>query len=179
LIGRYRKVHTLCLGADRFTRRGGEGFPVFRLPFGTIGIHICYDGTFPESARALRLEGAELLILPTNWPRLNMRREIVRVRAFENRAFYLAVNRVGEERGVTFEGGSAVADPEGCMVLEAGATAGRFHCEVDLARVEPSREVVTPGEFEVDLIDDRRPDSYGAITRERPAAVPTGSRRSR
>ena len=179
LIGRYRKVHTLCLGADRFTRPGAEGFKVFPLPFGTIGLHICYDGTFPESARALRLEGAQLLILPTNWPRLDMKREMIRVRAYENRAFYLAVNRVGEERSVVFEGGSAAADPEGRVVLEAGDASGRFHCEIDLARVEQSREIVKPGDYELDLIDDRQPQLYGAITRERPTARPTGSQQSR
>ncbi len=179
LVGRYRKVHTLCLGADRFTRPGGEGFNVFPLPFGTVGLHICYDGTFPESARALRLEGAQLLILPTNWPRLDMKREMIRVRAYENRAFYLAVNRVGEERGVAFKGGSAAADPEGQVVLEGSEAAGRFHAEIDLARADQSREIVRSGEYELDLIHDRQPHLYGAITRTQPDAQPTGSQRSR
>lgn len=175
IVGRYRKVHTLCLGVDRFTRPGGEPFRTWDLPFGRIGLHICYDGTFPESARALRLEGAELLILPTNWPRLHMKREMVRVRAYENRAFYMAVNRVGTERGVTFEGGSMAADPEGDVVIDAGAEAGRFHAEIDLARAAVSREVVRPGEYELDLIEDRQPDTYAAITRPLEAPRRTGS----
>jgi predicted amidohydrolase len=97
VLGRYRKLHTLCLGADRFTRPGDGGLGVFDLPFGRIGVHICYDGSFPETPRALRLAGARLLLLPTNWPELSVKREMVRVRAYENHAFYLAVNRTGED----------------------------------------------------------------------------------
>ncbi len=175
-VGRYRKTHTLCLGADRFTRPGGEPFRVFDLPFGRIGIHICYDGSFPEPARALRLLGAQLLLLPTNWPRLVMKREVVRVRAYENRAFFMAVNRVGTERGVRFEGGSCAADPDGRLILDAGDEAGRFHVTVDPAAAADSREVVIPGEYELDLIQDRRPELYEPIARPTPEARRTGSR---
>jgi predicted amidohydrolase len=177
LIGRYRKVHTLCLGVDRFTRPGAEGFRAHELPFGRIGMHICYDGSFPESARALRLEGAQLLLLPTNWPRLRMRREMVQVRAYENHAFYFAVNRVGSERGVRFEGGSLAADPDGRLLLEAEAEPGRHHLELDLSLADATREVVRPGEWELDLIEDRQPERYGAVTRATPDARRTGSRR--
>lgn len=177
LVGRYRKVHTLCLGADRFTRPGGEGFRVFDLPFGRIGIHICYDGTFPESARSLRLLGAHLMVLPTNWPRLDMKQEMVRVRAYENRAFYMAVNRVGTEREVRFEGGSAAADLEGRLLISAGSEAGRFSAEMDLSLAERSLEVVRPGEYELDLLQDRWPEAYAPIAEVRPASR-TGSRDS-
>ena len=179
LVGRYRKIHTLCLGADRFTRPGAAAPGVFRLPFGTIGVHICYDGTFPETARVLRLAGAQLLVLPTNWPRLRLRREMVQVRAYENHAYYLAVNRVGEERGVEFRGGSLAADPDGALLHEAGPEAGRFHVDMDLARADDTLEIVAAGEYELDLIDDRRPDLYGEIARENDPARRTGSRRSR
>lgn len=177
-VGRYRKIHTLCLGADRFTMPGAAPPEVFRLPFGTVGIHICYDGSFPETARVLRLAGAQLLVLPTNWPRLGLKREVVRVRAYENHAFYLAVNRVGSERGVEFRGGSLAADPDGTLLHEAGPEPGRFIVEMDLARADETREVVAPGEYELDLIADRRPELYGEITRENDPAARTGSRLS-
>ena len=164
IIGRYRKVHTLCLGADRFTRPGGEPFCVHSLPFGRVGLHICYDGWFPESARTLRLEGADLLILPTNWPRLLLTREMVQIRAYENRAFYMAVNRVGEERGVRFEGGSTAADPLGQLLFEGGNEPGRFHVEMDLSRTDESLEVIQAGKYELDRIEDRWPELYGSIT---------------
>jgi predicted amidohydrolase len=178
VVGRYRKIHTLCLGVDRFTRQGTEPFLPFELPFGRIGVHICYDGSFPESARALRLEGAQLLLLPTNWPRLELKREIVQVRAYENHAFYFAVNRVGVERGVRFDGGSCAADPDGRLLLASGDLPGRYHLELELSLADATRDVVRPGEYELDLIDDRRPSMYQAITRASPDARPTGSRRS-
>ncbi|MDH3734781.1 MAG: carbon-nitrogen hydrolase family protein, partial [Gemmatimonadota bacterium] len=164
VLGRYRKMHTLCLGADRFTLPGREALHVFELPFGTIGVHICYDGSFPETARALRLLGAQLLLLPTNWPRLDMKREVTRVRAYENRAYYLAVNRVGTERGVVFRGGSLAADRDGNVVMEAGSEAGRYAFDVDLSGTNDTREVVSPGEYELDLIGDRWPEFYEPIT---------------
>ena len=167
LVGRYRKIHTLCLGADRFTRPGGERLRTFDLPFGRVGVHICYDGTFPETARALRLLGAQLLTLPTNWPRLGLKRELVRVRAYENHAFYVAVNRVGEERGVVFRGGSVAAAPDGSLLLEADDRAGRHHIDIDLALADETLEVVRPGEYELDLIRDRWPDLYRPIVEDR------------
>jgi predicted amidohydrolase len=178
IVGRYRKIHTLCLGVDRFTRQGKEPFRSYELPFGRIGMHICYDGSFPESARALRLEGAQLLLLPTNWPRLDLKREMVQVRAHENHAFYFAVNRVGVERDVCFDGGSCAADPDGRLLLAAGDIPGRYHLELDLTAADATRDVVRPGEYELDLIQDRRPEMYESITRATPDARPTGSRRS-
>lgn len=176
LLGRYRKTHTLCLGADRFTTRGSEPFRVYELPFGTIGLHICYDGSFPETARALRVLGAQLLILPTNWPDLRLKREMVQVRAYENHAFYLAVNRVGSERGVRFEGGSCLADPLGRLLMTADDEAGRHHAELDVRAADPTRVVIRPGEYELDYVADRRPDLYGPLAATWPDARGTGSR---
>jgi len=116
--------------------------------------------------------------LPTNWPRLDLKREIVQVRAYENHAFYLAVNRVGEERGVVFRGGSAAADPDGNLLFEAGAEPGRFHIEIDLAAADDTRDVVSPGEYELDLIADRQPEYYEPITRPIDGSRRTGSGRT-
>jgi predicted amidohydrolase len=117
-------------------------------------------------------------VLPTNWPRLDMKRETVRVRANENRAFYLAVNRVGSERGVIFRGGSLAADRDGKVLMEADDQPGRFHFDIDLSSVDRTREVVSPGEYELDLIQDRRPELYEPITRAVPDADRTGSRQA-
>ncbi len=67
------------------------------------------------------------------------------------------------------------ADPDGHLLLEAGEDPGRFHLTLDLARADASRETVIAGEYELDLIEDRRPERYGAITRARAGARPTGS----
>ncbi len=117
VAGHYRKLHTLCLGVDRFTTPGSEPPPVFETPLGRIGLNICYDGSFPETGRALKLGGAQLIVLPTNWPNLRLKREQVQIRAYENHVNYLAVNRVGEEEGVAFHGGSMAADPSGEMIV--------------------------------------------------------------
>ncbi len=174
-IGRYRKVHTLCLGVDRFTTAGDHGFRVWETPFGRIGLNICYDGSFPESARVLKLLGAELIVLPTNWPDIELTTEMVRVRARENHLWYLAVNRVGTERGVTFPGGSMAAGPRGQLLAEAGGEPGQFIVEMDLAAANQNRVVRGCGEYEFDYVADRRPDLYQRLV-EPPQGEPTGSR---
>jgi len=68
VVGSYRKVHLPFIGIDRFLTPGDRPFQVFDLPFGKVGLNICYDISFPEAARALKLMGAELIALVTNWP---------------------------------------------------------------------------------------------------------------
>jgi predicted amidohydrolase len=174
-IGRYRKIHTLCLGVDRFTTAGEDGFRVWKTPFGRIGLNICYDGSFPESARVLKLLGAELIVLPTNWPDIELTTELVRIRARENHLWYLAVNRVGTERGITFPGGSVAAGPRGQRLAEAGGEPGRFIVEMNLAVASRNRVVQGSGEYEFDYVADRRPDLYQRLV-EPPQGEPTGSR---
>src|SRR5262249_33131325 len=67
-IGSYRKVHLPSLGVDRFLNPGDRPFAVFELPMGKVGVNICYDVNFPEGPRVLKLLGAELILIPTNWP---------------------------------------------------------------------------------------------------------------
>lgn len=178
VTGRYRKLHTLCLGVDRFTTPGSEPPPVFDTPLGRIGLNICYDGTFPETARALKLGGAQLIVLPTNWPNLRLKREQVRMRAYENHVNYLAVNRVGVEEGVAFHGGSMAADPRGEILSELGDGVGLLHVEFDMEAADANRVVEADGEYEYDYVADRRPDVYGRLTEGPPAGEPSGSRRA-
>ncbi|HLK57095.1 MAG TPA: carbon-nitrogen hydrolase family protein, partial [Chthonomonadaceae bacterium] len=67
LIACYRKCHLPVLGIDRYVGKG-DALPIIELPFARIGILICYDVRFPEAARSLALRGADVLIVPTNWP---------------------------------------------------------------------------------------------------------------
>ncbi|MCL7957750.1 MAG: carbon-nitrogen hydrolase family protein [marine benthic group bacterium] len=167
---RYRKVHTLCLGVDRYTCPGEEGFRVWDTPIGRIGLHICYDGSFPESARVLKLLGAQIAILPTNWPDIELKTELVRVRARENHLWYLAVNRVGTERGVAFPGGSVAADPAGRVLAELGARPSSFIVDIDPVVADANRVVREAGIYEYDYIADRRPDAYGPLARLKPGS---------
>jgi predicted amidohydrolase len=66
LVGKYRKIHLPCLGIDRFLDLDEGPFSVYKTSAGNIGIHICYDVLFPESARVMTLLGADILTLPTN-----------------------------------------------------------------------------------------------------------------
>src|SRR5438445_1064381 len=68
LVGSYRKAHLPCLGVDRFTDPGDRPFAVHDLGGLKVGMTICYDASFPEASRALMLLGADLIVLPTNWP---------------------------------------------------------------------------------------------------------------
>ena len=68
LVGSYRKAHLPCLGVDRFTDRGDRPFAVHDIGGLKVGMTICYDASFPEASRALMLQGADLIVLPTNWP---------------------------------------------------------------------------------------------------------------
>ena len=177
-LHRYRKVHTLCLGVDRFTTPGDEGFRVWELPFGRVGLNICYDGSFPESARTLKLLGAQLIVLPTNWPDLYLKTEQIRLRALENHVNYIAVNRVGTERGVVFPGGSVAAGPRGELLAEGGTEPLSFVVELDLESADANRVIQAPGSYEFDYVADRRPDAYAPLREMMPEGQPTGSRRA-
>lgn len=167
LVGGYRKVHLPFLGIDRFLSPGDRQFQVFELPFGKVGMNICYDISFPEAARVLKLMGAELIVLPTNWPPGAWRSPefVVNARALENHLFYAACNRVGTERGWQFIGRSIVVDCNGDTLREASADAEELlMVEMDLQEANHNRIVNVPGAYEIDRLADRRPEMYGLIS---------------
>ena len=108
---------TPATGRSRSTTLGGL----------RVGMHICYDGSFPETARVLTLLGADLLVLPTNWPTHSecAAEHMIPTRAMENTVYVMAVNRVGEESGFRFIGSSSIADPSGKILARAGPRAKR------------------------------------------------------
>src|SRR4029077_5916954 len=111
----YRKIHLPFLGGDPFPTPGARPFAVHDIGGLRVGMNICYDGSFPESTRVLMLLGADLVVLPTNWPDAARRTAeyLVSARAMENGIYYAAVNRVGEEGGFHFIGHSRIADCTG------------------------------------------------------------------
>ncbi len=162
-IGSYDKAHLPLCGADKFTAQGDTGFQVFDTPLGRIGMLICYDLRFPEAARALALRGADIIALPTNWPTgaETAPEFMVRARAFENRVFVIACNRVGVERGARYIGRSCIAAPSGQHLADASTEAEEIlYAEVDVAAARQKRLVIAPGEFEMDFFGDRRPELY-------------------
>ncbi len=172
VLGVYRKAH-LFNDEKSFFLPGDTGFPVFKLPFGRIGILICYDLWFPEAARVLTLRGAELLCVPTNWV-ANFRREAADERgwtmgdyacvglATQNQIFVAAADRIGEERGVKFVGCSCLVGPDGSM-LAGPAPVGEeallvSPIDLDWARRARRR---TPRN---DTLADRRPELYAEVS---------------
>jgi 5-aminopentanamidase len=167
LVGSYRKVHLPFLGVDRFLTPGDRAFEVFDLPFGRVGVNICYDASFPEAARSLKLLGAELVILPTNWPGGAWRTAefVVNTRAHENHFNFAAVNRVGTERGWKFIGRSKVIDFNGDTLVEANREDEEvLLVDVDLQQANNNRIVNVAGSYEIDRLADRRPEFYNPIT---------------
>jgi predicted amidohydrolase len=167
IVGVYRKCHLPVMGVDRYIRQGNE-LPVFELPFARIGVLICYDLRFPEAARLQCLRGADMLVIPTNWPRgaESAPDFLTRARAWENRVFVVACNRVGVERGTRFIGRSQIVSPDGKLIAEADAESETMVCsDIDPALARLKRLIIAPGEFELDPVGGRRPELYGDLAR--------------
>lgn len=163
LVAKYRKVHLPSLGVDNFTTPGDQSFAVHEINGLRVGMNICYDYSFPEASRVLMLEGADLIVLPTNWPEGSRKGAtyLINARAHENHLYYFAVDRVGTERGFDFIGLSKCCDPTGDILVEAAHTdEAILYAEIDPAFARQKHLVKIPGKHEVHRIKDRRPDMY-------------------
>jgi len=153
-IGKYRKVH-LFNREKLFFQPGDLGFHVFNIGVAKVGVMICFDWFFPESARTLALKGAEIIAHPSNlvMPYAPM---AMPIRALENRVYTITANRVGEERGLRFIGRSMIASPK-AEVLAMGSEDREEVAVVDvdlgLARDKRINEMN-------DVFKDRRPEHY-------------------
>lgn len=132
------------------------GFQVFDSGNLKIGVVICFDRHFPESVRSCALKGAELVVIPT----ANLKGEPIdlfiaemRAAALQNTVYIALCNRVGKEDAVTFAGASAVIDPNGKVIAEAGDGEQVLYANVDQALVEKTRR-------ERPWLKMRRPDLY-------------------
>ena len=167
LQGVHRKLHLPYLGIDRYNGLGDVPFKVFQAGQAKIGVNICYDCSFPESGRVLKLNGAQILAIPTNWPvGSDTWAHIPKVRAIENHMYVVAADRVGEERGFRFAGHSQIIDVSGAVLVEAGDIEETIlYADIEPAQADVNRIVRIPGEWEYDRIAARRPEMYGPITR--------------
>lgn len=147
VLGRHRKVH--LPGRDRELYLPGGSFEAFDTPVGRIGMMVCYDKIFPEAARALALDGAEIVAALSAWPIsrtdsaswLRGRRRFRQfdlfdqARAAENQVVMVSSNQTGTFGGLRFLGHAKVVDPEGRVVARTGVRAGIAMAEVDVPRV--------------------------------------------
>ncbi len=157
LLGDYSKVHLFRLMDEDQYLAAGDHLSLVDVPWGPAGLAICYDLRFPEQFRAYALAGARLALVPAEWPhpRLAHWRTLLRARAIENQMFVVACNRVGRSRETDFCGHSAVIDPWGEVVMEAGEEAMLLTATIDTAVTEHVRR-------KIPVFQDRRPDVYDA-----------------
>ena len=126
LLGKTRMIHITdypCFHEQGYYTPGDTGAPVYRTQAGIIGVAICYDRHYPEYMRALKLAGADLVVVPQagavdEWPDGLYEGEM-RVAAFQNGYFVALCNRVGEETCLTFAGESFVCAPDGVVAARA------------------------------------------------------------
>lgn len=160
----YRKSHLPELGFDNYVCVGEE-LEVFETKLGRIGILICFDLRIPEATRTLALKGAEILVLPTNWPTgADISADFIAIsRAAENRIFIATCDRVGSENGFSFIGKSKIIDVSGAILASAGADEETIIADVDLSKARNKRSVTIPGKFETNVVATRQPGLYGVL----------------
>jgi predicted amidohydrolase len=166
VLGRYRKVHQPL--AEDASYAPGESFGAFDTPAGRIGMMICYDKAFPESARTLALDGAEIAVCISAWPgsRTNPASRLAddrwkrrfdlfdQVRALENQVVWLSANHTGRFGSLRFVGGAKVVGPGGEVLADTGVGEGTATAELDVRR---ALETARRG---MDHLRDRRPGAY-------------------
>ena len=171
-LGKYRKMHIPDDPGfhEKFYFTPGDlGYKVFKTKFATVGVLICWDQWYPEAARITSLMGAEVLFyptaigwastqdLPTNTEQYNAWQTMQRSHAIANGVHVVSVNRVGEEAGVKFWGGSFVSNPFGTVLYQASHTHEEVIVqEIDLNKTDSYR-------IHWPFLRDRRIDSYQPI----------------
>ena len=168
-LGLYRKSHIPDgPGYEEkfYFRPGDTGFKVWKTAFGTLGVGICWDQWYPETARAMALQGADILLYPTaigsepHDPSLDTRDPWQRVmagHAVANVMPVVAANRIGPEDGQVFYGSSFIADHRGDKVAELDRSEeGVVVASFDFEQLRKTRAAW--GFFR-----DRRPELYGGL----------------
>ncbi|MBA4493532.1 nitrilase family protein [Paenactinomyces guangxiensis] len=169
-IGKYRKAH-LWYKEKLFFTPGDTGFPVFETKMGRIGLLICWDIWFPEVARILSMQGADIICSCNNWvwtppPLFDetgkcMASYLTMTAAHSNNLFIAAANRVGEERGGKFLGCSLIAGNNGWPITGPASPEEETILYADINLVS-SRQAPIWNELN-DLIRDRRTDLYNEM----------------
>jgi predicted amidohydrolase len=166
VVGRYRKVH-LWDEERLFFEPGDLGLNVFHLPFGRVGIMICYDGWHPEVARILKLKGADVILDPTCWvlvpdvvtPENPVSAYVHMATAHVNSLYLVCADQCGVERGCTFLGRSCIAGPAGFVAGPGGFE----EPELVLGEIEPVRARYHSWTALANPFADRRTDLFDPL----------------
>jgi N-carbamoylputrescine amidase len=166
IAGKFRKVHIpdgpQYLEKYYFTP-GDLGYPVFKTTHATIGVGICWDEWFPEVARILGLKGAEIIFFPSaigsepDQPEYSSQaawETVIKSHGIANGLFVAAVNRVGQEDGMNFYGGSFISNPYGDILARGDNESDQVvAAELDLKQIREFRNLFH-------FFRDRRPETY-------------------
>ncbi len=159
----YRKLH--LWDREKLVFTPGSGLPpVIDTRVGRVAVIICYDLEFPELTRTIALQGAQLLLVPTNWPLVSRpdgerpgEVSIAMATARINRMAIACADRLGTERGQEWTGGTSIIDVDGWVRAETRAP-GMISAEIDLAAALDKRFT-----DHADAHADRRPELYGLV----------------
>jgi N-carbamoylputrescine amidase len=169
VLGNHRKVHQPL--AEDASYGAGDSFAAFDTPVGRLGMMICYDKAFPESARALALDEAQIIVCISAWPgsRTNPSADLARdrwkrrfdlfdqARALENQVVWLSANQTGHYGSLRFVGSAKVVGPGGEILAETGVGDGMAVAELDVA------QALADARRSMGHLRDRRPEAYPAL----------------
>ena len=184
VAGGYQKVHTIE-NEEAYGTVPGNAWPVFKVAGARIGIQICHDNSFPESARCLALNGAEIIFWPhvmSGWGDEFM--DIL----LRGPAIYNGVHHVPVCFGCPTDqawmpgkliGRSSIIRPDGTVAADAGRHPGIALATIDLAAPRIATQFTRPGDWvwQIDMLNDRRPDTYGVFTQPVKPQKPVSARK--
>jgi predicted amidohydrolase len=157
LIGKYEKNFLFDFD-PYFFALGETGYPVFKTEIGTIGMFICADARIPEGARALTMNGANILLHLTNSTTHEQHQLHVPTRGNENEVWMISADKAGREEGLTYPGHTLIIAPDGTVVAEGGQYDHEIlYSDIDTDRVDQARQAPDG------IIRSRQPSTYGLL----------------
>jgi len=155
LVGKYRKIHLFSLMNEDRAFKGGDSWLIADTRLGKIGVIICYDLRFPELTRRLAVEGAEIIVVPGEWPKPRQEhwRLLLLGRAIENQLFIVAANCCGITGKLDFFGSSMIIGPKGDILAEGGYESCEPSALLDFTAMDNWRQQIT-------CFSDRKPALY-------------------
>lgn len=159
---RFAKVHPFSLAGEHRHYDAGAGLPVAPVDAFKAAAAICYDLRFPELFRAYAFRGAELFLVPANWPadRVAHWSHLLQSRAIENQAYVIGINRVGDGGGLHYNGCSSIIDPMGVCLAQALDREQVVAADID-------REALVEVRRKLSFLQDARKDLFGCLWPER------------
>lgn len=160
-VGSYRKIHLFSPNLEHRLHGLGQQPCIAETSLGRLGLLICYDLRFPELARYYFRMGAEVLVVPGQWPEARAQhwRTLLRARAIENEMFVIGCNRTGQEPSqksgepMAFPGDGRIVDPTGEVLASGSGEAGAIVALIELRKIRTMRRILP-------VHRDQRPSVY-------------------